>query len=427
MDHDIKREVENIPIPPGLQQRSSRGIQQAKIELEKSKAYKGASFQKRRKSLFIASAIGIVLFSAVVFHTQALAGLQKALQFLPGIGTVLEEDNPMERYVLQKPVTVDMLGGQVMITGMVVENEMTYMTLSGNGGKRFSSIQVINDQGVEYDFVSSMASWTPDEWAETFWYQGKTELAGEIRIVFNSNPETAVSLVLDKAETYESYQALGETEIVNDVVITAITDKVGDKARLSLVSQHHEPFRIEDYGIFGIHEDQRLTVVDGTGKTYELEKPMGQYNPAREFFFELSDNDEEKYTLTIPEINVIYPDKFKVTLDIPAGVESAAFNETFELAGFPVTITNLERIGSDQLRVYVELAYNEDSPRSLHNLRIEQMSHSAKRNDQTNVVEYLQFAIEPGSKKVKLTLGQPEVVIRGPWIFDLASEQFEGN
>ncbi|WP_229717241.1 hypothetical protein [Paenibacillus aceti] len=47
------------------------------------------------------------------------------------------------------------------------------------------------------------------------------------------------------------------------------------------------------------------------------------------------------------------------------------------------------------------------------------MSSIAKLNEQTGAIEYIEFAIEPGSKQVTLKLAQPSVVIRGPWTFDL--------
>lgn len=278
-------------------------------------------------------------------------------------------------------------------------------------------------EGSAYTIKSAQSVWTHGNWTGAFWHQGKLNMKRQAKIIILGNPETVIPVTLTQAETFESYKDMGETAVVQDVAITSIAHRVDERARISLVSRHPDAFRISDYGIHGVHPDKKISVVDETGKTYEFERYMGISSPAREFYFQLAESGAKNYTVTIPEINVIYKDKANLTLDIPREVEAKA-NLTFELAGTPVTITKLERADNNRLRVYVDLSYNDQAPTSLHNFRIDRMSHSAKLNEQTRAMEYLEFEIEPNSKKVKLTLTDPEVIIRGPWKFELPTDQY---
>lgn len=335
-----------------------------------------------------------------------------------------DDDASQENYVLQQPVTIQIDGGTVVITGMMVNEQMSYVTMSGTDTSRFESVKIINEQGMEYTLKSAHAVWGINKWASSFWLQGKQDIKGNVNLIRVGNPEIVIPLTLTKAETIESYQAMGETSAINDVTITTIANRVEDKARISLVSQNTKEFRITDYGLHGVHKDQKISVTDETGKGYELERYEGVSGPASEFYFGLSArSDVKSYTVTIPEINVTYNEKTKITLNIPYD-RVMDVDQTFEIAGFPVKITKIERIENDQLRVYMDTNYKEHTSRALYNLRIDRMSHSAKVNEQTRALEYLQFDINPKSKKLKLTITNPEVVIRGPWKFELPADEY---
>lgn len=416
--------MDSIHIPLELRQRIELGIQQAKLE---NKGQRPTAKRLRFTKMIAASVFVLILLSSIVFHNQVIAVIQKALQFIPGIGIVLEDDASEDRYVLQKPIIIQIDGGTVVITGMMVNEQMTYVTMSGTQTPRFESVKVINEQGMEYRLKSAHASWSTNNWASSFWLQGKQDIKGTVNMMLEGNPDIIIPIMLTKAETYESYQAMGETSAINDVTITAIANRVEDKARISLVAQHPQEFKIADYGLHGVHQDQKISVTDETGKGYKIERYDGVSGPANEFYFGLpAMSDVKNYTVTIPEINVIYNDKTKITLNIPSD-KVMDVDQTFEIAGFPVKITKLERIDNDQLRVYIDTYYKENTSRALHNLRIDSMSHRAKVNEQTRALEYLQFDLNPSSKRVKLTISNPEVVIRGPWKFEWEADEYFVN
>jgi hypothetical protein len=420
MSHDIKTAIETIPIPPELAERSKKGIETAKLEHAQTKTK-----QRPYKLWMAASVLGIVLLMSSVFHPQVRASIQKAVQYIPGIGTALEEEVPKERYILQEPVSAAMGSGSLTVTGMMADSEMTHITMNGTNIERVESIQVINDKGDVYTLDSSMSVRAGSEFSASFWHQGTLDLRQDVKIVIPGNPETVIPLHLEMAKSFASYQDMGETASVNDVMITAIAQRIGDRARISLVSKHPKTFRISDYGIHPVRDDKRLTITDDAGISCEIDRTLGLSSPAREFFFSLSEQ-AKKYTLTIPEIQVEYYDKAKLTLEVPAERE-AEVHKTIELAGIPIQITKVERIdredGSQSLRVYTNIGYDEQAPVSLHRFSIDR-SHMIKLNDQTMAAEYIEFDIDPGVRKVKLNFERPEVLIRGPWIFEFPADRY---
>ncbi|WP_409341528.1 hypothetical protein [Paenibacillus sp. MBLB4367] len=422
MTNTVKREIETIPIPPELHRRSKLGIQAAKAELD------AESRHGRRKTFYrrmaVALTAGVLLVPMAVYHSQVVASIQKALQYVPGIGIVKEEEISAERYVLKHPVTAQIGRGEIAVTGMMVDDEMTLISISGTKTAKLEHVIVRNGQGTEYTVNSSMSSWSPGEWSASFWFQGKMIAGGQVELIAGDNPQTTIPLTLVKAESFDSYGDMGETMSVNGVTITAVASRTGEKAMISLLSQQPKELRIADYGLYGVHSDQKLTVTDESGTGYDIERIHSLASPAREFYFPISVNGAKNYTLTIPEINTEYADQ--TTVQVPT-VTVDHLNQTFEIAGFPVTIDRTERIGDNQLRLYVDLHYDEHAPRSLHSFRVDGMSHSAKMNERTGEIEYVQFDIDPGSKKIKLKIVRPEVLLRGPWTFRLPAERYFGS
>ncbi len=421
MSNKIKQEIDKIPIPPELRRRSLMGIEQAKLENEQSKR-PGAKRPKNTK-VIAAALLGLILLTAAISNTQVLAAIQKALQFVPGIGIVKEEDRPAERYVLKNPITKQIGEGSIVITGMMVDQQMTLISITGTNTTRFEKVKIINEQGAEFTVKRSMSTWSSGDWTASFWYDGPLDLKGSVKMMLEENPEIVIPLTLVQADTFTSYADMGETATANGVTITAIANRVDDKARFSLVAQHSKDMRINDYGFFGLHahEDLKMNVKDNTGKNIPIEHIRGLSAPASEFYFKLSEGSGISYSLTIPEIYTETQDK--VTIEIPTET-TANLNQSFEIAGFPVTLTRIERLDDKALRLYVDMHYNEKTAKSLHMFSLENLSNGARMNDQTGELVYLDFDTEPNRKMQKITIVSPQILIRGPWKFEFPRDKY---
>ncbi|WP_435169061.1 hypothetical protein [Paenibacillus glycanilyticus] len=417
----IKQQMQTIPIPSEqLRYRARLGIEQAGRERRKFT-------RLRRGWTSIAAVIVVLLISTVlVNHTKVWAAIQNALQFIPGTGMVKEEKSPEDRYILGKPITVKVgKEGTIIIKGMMSDHEMTYITMTGQNTTRLKDITLVNAQGEAFKINTSMASWGGTNWTSDFWHKGELVVQGDIKLIIGEEARIEVPIHLTKAESFDSYSELGPTSTANGLSITAITDKVDEKARVSIITPPRQDFRIIDYGIHGVYmheESLKLHVVNKAGKKLEITTVQGLSSPQSELYFPLGRTPDETYTLTIPEINVEYQDEVKVK--VPAETTDS-LNQTFEIAGYPVTITHVEKTSPTTLRVYTDLHYDEKAPSSLYMIGAEE-SGMAKLKEKTGEVVYLECTIEPGSKHLTLHINRPDVVLRGPWVFHLRQSDFSG-
>lgn len=420
MSNKIKNEMDKIQIPSGLHERSRMGVEQAFQERKDNKRFQGKRFGNRK--MLAVALLGIFFLSSAFFHTEVLAAVKKALQYIPGVGMVQEEDSK-ERYILQKPVTTQIGDGTLTITGMMVDEEMTFITVSAKNVSRFSHVKAVNEEKERFKVKSSGMSWSPNQWTSSYWHDGHIDLKGDIKLIFNS--EIIIPVTLEKAKTYESYDDMGEIATKNGVQIIAIPQRVGNKVQISLVSEHPEEYWISDYGVNGVHmrEEHKLNITDENNTQYDIEEIQGISAPADEFFFSLSNKANETYTITIPEIDVEFHDEGKIKLDIPENESHP--DQTFELAGFPVKITKIKRLSESRIGLYVDVNLDETAPKSLYNFHIKDMGHMAKVNEVTGELEYLEFTLEkPNSKRVKLGFDRPRVIIRGPWTIEIPAEKY---
>ncbi|QHT58811.1 hypothetical protein GXP70_01655 [Paenibacillus lycopersici] len=425
-DNPLKKRLNAVPIPPELGERSRLGVMQAAREKRASRL-RGRSRSKRRTAAVLAAAAILILTALLMNHTKVWASIQKALQFVPGIGVVEEENAEAERYVLKQPITVETGGGRILITGFQSDANMTYITMAGSNARQFESVTLINEQGATFQVSRSMATWGGSEWNASFWQKGKLDLKGHIVMRLPVNPDIDVQVTLERAKSVGSYADLGETVTANGLPITLIADRQGDKALISMVTPPRADYRMLDYGIDGVYmHDERLKlhVADDTGKEAAIEKIPGLSSPADKFDFPLS-AQASGYTVTLPEVSATYDDE--VDIRVPTAANER-LNQTFEIAGFPVTITKVERTAGDPngIRLYLDLHYDEHAPASLYDFSVDALSSMAKLDEKTGAIVYMEFQAEPGSRYVKLKLVRPHVVIRGPWTFHIKAEQLQG-
>ncbi|BBI31031.1 hypothetical protein [Cohnella abietis] len=421
MDNRVKQEMASIPIPSDLHRRSRLGVELAIAENKPASNLAINPARKRRRTLLVltASLLGLVLLTAVLSNSQVRAAIQKALQFVPGIGIVKEEELPADRYVLKNPITQTVGSGTIVITGVMVDSRMTLVSINGENTARLDKIKIINDQGAEFIIKPSLSTWSSGQWQASYGHQGELDLKGSVSIVVGEEgKETVIPITLIKAETFTNYADMGATSTVNGVTITAITNRVDEKARISLIAQHPKEIRITDYGFFGLyaHDNLKMNVTDNIGNSIPLEIIRGILAPASDFYFKLSDKRNITYKLTLPEIYTETQDE--ATITIPTETTDN-LNQTFEIAGFPVTITGVERLDEKNLRVYVDMHYSESTTKSLHMFNLAGLSNMGRLNERTGELVYLEFEAESNRTKQKITISRPQILIRGPWTFEL--------
>ncbi|OMF37727.1 hypothetical protein BK133_04095 [Paenibacillus sp. FSL H8-0548] len=411
MNEQVKQAMSTMELPQALSESTRIGIARAAGELaEERKAY------ARKRSLLLgciaASLAGIIILSMTVWNTEVRASIQKALQFLPGFGVVSHEADDT-RLVLKQPVHWELDGVQIDITSLTIDSEQTLIMMSGNGGTRFGDFVTLYQEGKAFEVKHNMAQMANAAWTALYWYDGRLELdTGKASLKIDSNgKEITIPIVLEEADSFASYEDVGPTVTANGISVTAALGREEAKTRIFLAARHSGKFRISS---FGLHESfgTQLSIQDDRGTPVDIELIHGISAPANDFYVQLPESSNRSYTLRIPAITAAYDDQATVVLQAETNVD---LNRKVELAGFPFMITGTELIEDNALRVYVDMDYDDRAPSSLVMFRLKRQGHMAKLSEGRHVLEYIEFDIEPGKKKVKLTLERPEVVIRGPW------------
>lgn len=430
MTTDWKRDFDNIPLPPELRVRSMSGIDRAHADRMTEASIRGAKtsvIRLPRRSL-VAAALGGAMVLLLAFNIngsqpKVIAAIQKAIQFIPGIGVVRQVDAASERYVLKQPVEASAGEGTVTVTAVVADGEMTYLTMTGDNPSQMpETITLLNSAGKEFIVRRSMASWSTNLWSADYWYAGKLDIMNEaVTLVFGQENGYRITLTLEQADAFSSYEEMGQTVDHNGISITAVPSLDGERGRLTLLSRHAKDMTVMDYGLSGRpFSDEKLSVADDSGRALGIEPIRGIAAPAKDFRFELHPGSTS-YTLQIPAVHAEFKDE--ATVKVPVR-NMEHLNRSFSLAGFPVTVTRTERIGEKRLRVYLDLHYNSSSARSLYGIRLDRISHSAKQDEATGATEYIELEAEPAGKEIKLTFSAAQVELRGPWIFRFEADHY---
>lgn len=400
------------------------------------------SRQKRPSRVWTALAASLLL----VFVTAAAVGPQKAwaiirerLQFIPGLGIVLERSEATdERYVLTVPVEKEVTDGKIKIKGIVSDWERTVINITGAGLSEVREISIEDMAGRIYPIktysIGSTGDSSPEKadpvntatihWDGVYVYPGNISDPSRMVLVFNDKDNLRVAVELEKAVSYESYAAMGPTAAVGDVSVTAVTSREGGKMKINLLTPPLSGKRVTAYGSnLAGPPWESLVLTDADGKRYPLTGEGGYSPPLRELYLGESSSADREYTLTIPSIILVYEGKTRVTLDIPAE-GSIDLNEVTELAGFPLRFYRAERLEGDEVRFYVDTEYRPERGENLISFELDGgklpfRSYGMEFDPAMTSVQSIQFRVKPEMRKITLHLKNAEVLKQGPWVLPL--------
>ena len=117
----------------------------------------------------------------------------------------------------------------------------------------------------------------------------------------------------------------------------------------------------------------------------------------------------------------MYTGQASVTLPVPVH-GSERIDKTVTLGDFPIEITTVRRTHSKggSLRMYLKLA--ENSARQLYAFQLNE-SWVSQSNPKTGVVQWMQVGVRPDQHSITLQFSNPQVYIRGPWMFPIHIQQ----
>lgn len=434
MSNNIKQAIEEIPIPAMLHERSLMGIHQAKEEWDVALAA-----PKKRKRVMnrmvAASLIGVLSISAAVtFNPHLSAAIQRALQFIPGIGVVQESST--DSYMLTEPVDIKLSNHDVTITSMLVQKDMTTIELNAYTESSYK-INIISESGEVYE-SSYVSTYGGDAFSKiTHKFYGHVDIKDYAQLSFDDFKKEVFTIPLSKVDSIDSLNAIGNSMESHDLEITAIPTPAGHKGRIFLRTEHSNPFRYNEHSSAEkgdlIILNENISVTDEFGNDYPIDN-KGTWIPFKDIYFNLGGSDVKKYTLTIPQLMSVGHEEANFSINVPDGQEGQ-LNQSFNIAGYSVELTKFKKFKSpdnrDLIEIYVEMPNTQQLNRSLKDFDVSidttLGSHKA-RDATTGVLKSFSVSYDPNdSGKLDVTVSKPIIDMMGPWKFEIAADKFKSK
>lgn len=432
MSNNIKQAIEEIPIPAMLHERSLMGIHQAKEEWDAALAA-----PKKRKRVMnrvvAASLIGVLSISAAVtFNPHLSAAIQRALQFIPGIGVVQESST--DSYMLTEPVDIKLGNHDVTITSMLVQKDMTTIELNAYTESSFK-INIISESGEVYE-SSSVSTYGSGGFSKiTHKFYGHVDIKDYAQLSFDDYKKELFTIPLSKVDSIDSLNAIGDSMEIHDLEITAIPTPAGHKGRIFLSTEHSNAFRYFNHfpekGDLILNDN--ISITDEFSNDYSIDN-KGIQTPFKDIYFNLGSSDVRKYTLTIPQLMSVGHEEANFSINVPDGQEGQ-LNQSFDIAGYSVELTKFKKFKSpdnrDLIEIYVEMPNTQQLNRSLKDfdVSIDNTLGSYKARDATTgVLKSFSVSYDPNdSGKLDVTVSKPIIDMKGPWKFEIAADKFKSK
>lgn len=407
---------------------------------------KGSSSWRRVRRLKWGAAAVLLLLAVgavgAVARSPVLAQVHKMLEFLPGFGTVVQTpDATTTSYVLKVPVAVKTSGGTIDITGAVWNPGESTLQVSGPAGTWAPRrITIIGPDGKSYVFhYENIAS--AGKWFGEYEYKGAIAVSSQTTnkggsavaksmgwdILYPGETSAKGHLTLVKAQSAADYRALGPTVTKRGVAITAMAAKFDDTVQVTFVSPPSSLFQITDYDLVGqTNKDPAVKVTDSRAHVLPT-NPIEVFGTPNEFQFQPKRATDNRFIVTVPHITEQFADTIDVDVPIPAPNQTITWNHTVSWSGFTLKLTDVYRtetnihVGVQVVRApfayerltgfgRVSEVHQPDAP----------MSYTIATNQQTMNLKWFALDVDAHvGRSVDIQLGEPQVVVEGPWTFSL--------
>lgn len=432
MSNNIKQAIEEIPIPAMLHERSLMGIHQAKEEWDAALAA-----PKKRKRVMnrvvAASLIGVLSISAAVtFNPHLSAAIQRALQFIPGIGVVQESST--DSYMLTEPVDIKIGNHDVTITAMLVQKDMTTIELNAYTESSFK-INIISESGEVYE-SSSVSTYGSGGFSKiTHKFYGHVDIKDYAQLSFDDYNKELFTIPLSKVASIDSLNAIGDSMEIHDLEITAIPTPAGHKGRIFLSTEHSNAFRYFNHfpekGDLILNDN--ISITDEFSNDYPIDN-KGIQTPFKDIYFNLGSSDVRKYTLTIPQLMSVGHEEANISINVPDGQEGQ-LNQSFDIAGYSVELTKFKKFKSpdnrDLIEIYVEMPNTQQLNHSLKDFDVSidtTLGSYKARDTTTGVLKSFSVSYDPNdSGKLDVTVSKPIIDMKGPWKFEISADKFKSK
>ena len=412
---DILLDCDNISVD------DQSNMNDIKFKDMKSRVMKQIKTSKTRgkviTSILAASFILCFLTTALSpFGRNAFAEILNKLYFIPGIGKAVQEDAE-DVYILPKPILYECDQGSIIIhTITKTADDMTiYVTSDIN---MYKESLIIKADNLEYQSSRTMIG------------HGENNTAMYVFTISSENENYEMELlgkytipfVLVKSKSFDHYEEMGPTDIINNVGLTLIPFRLNNKIQFEIIQHNTNQGSVALYGSYNKEMEDNLSIKiqDNNGQTYTADYPKSHMGLQSSYTF-TPEKDAASFSVDISEVTLRYDLNNKLKLPMPKeGVTEV--NKIIDLQGFKVDVTKIVR-KNDKVTVYVDTHYDPNSPENIcyFTVDMEKMSldyYHWIMNDQATT-EGFEFYINPKMKNLTIYFNELYTNKKGPWSFHI--------
>ncbi len=413
---------------------SARGVRIRHRAFQKLGIAETPSLPRRsRRSWWVAGVAAVLLVTTAAVPHTVLAALQQVFSFVPGIGVVHQSPKGSPVAILPQPIASTWEGEPIQVTGVMVTPTDLMVTLSGPGMTTPAHVafRLVDGKTVPLaGRAEGAAGLNGSAWSGIYGSVGHFDLGSPHVTGLVIIGRTRIPVSLHWAPSAHALSAIGPTQTHHGVSLTAVASRVGSRVQLTLVPDYQGNFYVFDVTPSpGVTSKPGLTIVDRLGHDYAV-TPIMTVGPNNQFTFTPTPG-VTRYTVTVPKIDAQYSGHARITVPVPAR-GSQTVDQIVNLGGFPVQITRVQRVyggwngtshSGPGLRLDLRLPASRG--RALADFNLVNQNWVGTLDPRTGVLRSLTVPIKPRQRSMTLTLWQPNVYIRGPWVLpiELASTE----
>lgn len=390
--------------------------------------------RSRKRNILAAAAVILIASGMLAFSPAVQADLRKALSFLPGFGTVVENSSANPVYVLSKPYDVVSGSGNLTVDAVLLQELGGSITLRGRQFPEISEFEA-DIGGNRYTFTSNLQSSSGGEWYSSYSSTQALQLKKENSLTLHLDGMTIGPLELTAPKTAGELEELGASDMKQDVRITAFPVNLGSGlVRVQLLPNPSAESRltVHSYGLEPLVQGAGLYVENAAGEKVVLEQPGSMSYPSDFRFRESAGANTWPYTVVIPYVEASDRNSISAEIEIPLpdpGQEEKLHTHA-EIAGFPVDFTRIARTGETTVSIDVDVNFNAAKAQNLKHFFIRypgetvNTSFSWEITGQTyGVMKTLHLEIQPGKNTLRFKLSEPHFLLKGPWRLPLMLDE----
>jgi len=404
--------LHDAPAPDAMAVERIRRMTMAKAGLVGPAGHaKKAPWTRRPLAWGVAASLALVMFGSI-----AVAGpsqvWNKLLSYVPGFGAT---DVASVRLALAGPVRVEAGSGIIEVRGLIVSGESATLRVFTRGFRMdIDSVSLLNALGQELPRTGASVGASTD--FSEGWFVFTGNVGAETRSLTVKVGDVDVPVALVPSDQLLSVGQFGPSAFVNGYEVAAQVSAYVDRTAVTLlIGGAPDGVQISGLGRKSVTPARPVTLTAG-GRTWYPDRPGGSPGSVWHLEAEPLPAGTATVTLTVPALEIYERGDATVTLKVADG----PLDRIVQVGRWPLKLTRTEVVDGN-LRIHVDPGPAGSSYLAwILDVKGKQIDHwSWQMDEETGRMLYFEVPIAKGARSVTLTLSRPEVVVEGPWTFEV--------